>query len=49
MGHVTQTGSGTYSWGYQTKPNERTKLVYITATDSHGRPGQIAFRLLVHH
>jgi FtsP/CotA-like multicopper oxidase with cupredoxin domain len=52
VGKVTQTGSGSYRWKYRTKRNERTKLVYITATDSKGLKGEIPFRLKVkrrHH
>ena len=48
VGHVKETGSGTYSWKYRTKPGEKSKIVYVTAKDSHGLKGQIAFSLNVH-
>jgi FtsP/CotA-like multicopper oxidase with cupredoxin domain len=49
LGHVTKTGSGTYSWTYQTKSGDRSRIVYITATDSNGLKDQIAFQLKVRH
>ena len=49
VGKVKETGSGTYSWKYGTKPDEKSKIVYVTAKDSHGLKGQIAFQLKVHH
>lgn len=47
VGKVTKTGSGSYSWKYRTRRREKTRLVFITATDSKGLKGQIPFRLKV--
>jgi FtsP/CotA-like multicopper oxidase with cupredoxin domain len=49
VGKVKETGSGTYSWKYKTKKHEKSKIVYITAKDSTGLRGQIAFQLRVKH
>jgi len=48
IGTVTDTGGGTWSWSYPTTgaPNE-SQLVYVTATDSGGLKGQVAFSLTV--
>jgi FtsP/CotA-like multicopper oxidase with cupredoxin domain len=48
IGSVTDTGGGTWSWSYPTTgaPNE-SGLVYVTATDSGGLKGQVAFNLTV--
>ena len=48
IGTVTDTGGGTWSWSYPTTgaPNE-SQLVYVTATDSAGLKGQVAFSLTV--
>ena len=47
IGTVKQTGSGSYTWKYHVKRSDRTKLVYIKATDSKGLKGEIPFRLKV--
>ncbi len=47
VGKVTKTGSGSYSWRYRATRRQKTKIVYITATDSVGLKGQIPFRLKV--
>jgi FtsP/CotA-like multicopper oxidase with cupredoxin domain len=49
VGKVKKVGSGTYRWKHPTKRREKSKIVYITATDSTGLKGQIAFQLNVRH
>jgi FtsP/CotA-like multicopper oxidase with cupredoxin domain len=49
VGKATETGSGSYKWTYKTKHHEKSKIVYITAKDSNGLKGQIAFQLKVRH
>jgi FtsP/CotA-like multicopper oxidase with cupredoxin domain len=46
VGTVTDTGSGEYTWTYPTG-GDSSRIVYITATDSGGRKGQIPFQLKI--
>ncbi len=47
LGSVVDNGSGKYIWTYPTSFSETSRLVYITATDSHGLKDQIPFQLRV--
>lgn len=49
IGHVKQTGSGTFTWKYHTSHSDRSQIVYVTAKDPDGLRGQTAFQLNVKH
>jgi FtsP/CotA-like multicopper oxidase with cupredoxin domain/uncharacterized Zn-binding protein involved in type VI secretion len=44
IGTVEQFASGNWSWSFQTG-QAKSRLVYVTATDSHGLKGQAVFQL----
>jgi hypothetical protein len=46
VGSVTDNGAGKWTWTYPTG-TDSSKVVYITATDSGGRTGQIPFFLQI--
>lgn len=47
VGSVADDGGGRFTWTYPTSSEDRSRLVYVTATDSHGLKGQIPFYLRV--
>jgi FtsP/CotA-like multicopper oxidase with cupredoxin domain len=49
IGNVKEVGSGTYRWKDNTHSGDKSKIVYVTAKDTNGLRGQIAFQLKVHH
>ena len=47
VGRVVDNGGGNYTWTNPTSSTDTSRLVYVTATDSHGLEGQIPFSLQV--